>query len=420
MKMFDEQSVLDMEGFRRQGVGGCDECVAASQQKVSWCLNTKLRGFEEEAVVVSPGSASPKENRLQGSTWEDLPEELVDRVLAWLPPVCLIRLRRVCRRWHAIVNEHAFLRLLSQLPSHGPCFLMTQKNEDVWQSAVYSYPMSAWHSLPLAFIPKKAHSLIASAGGLLCFTGLEGRHDELFVCNPFREECKRLPDMHHTRQLGFVNMFMDKKARCYRIVAAGDCRYWGSNRAMPTEVYDSKSDTWAVFESHPVGNLHSLKSAFCNGQLYCLTLSPCGLVAFNIDRGMWESLPVRMPHSLLDAFLVAGECGRLLLVGRVGLYSVHQSMRIWELDMRRMDWVEIGRMPHMMFRALLRSSAESFQCFGHGNFICFAAQKQQRWLMYNTLKKIWHWFGSCPLLSGSSCKRIKGFFFEPRLDSVLL
>lgn len=280
--------------------------------------------------------------------------------------------------------------------------------------------MSAWHSIPLTFIPRKAHSLIASAGGLLCFTGLEGRHDELFVCNPLRKEWKLLPDMHHSRQLGFVNMFVDQKARCYRIITAGDCSYVSSNRVMPTEVYDSKSGRWAVYDSMPVGNLHSMKSAFCNGRLYCLTLSPCGLVAFDIDRGVWDSIPVRMPRSLLDAFLVAGDSGCLLLVGRVGLYSVHQSMRIWELDLRMMDWMEIGRMPHMMFKALLKSSAESFQCFGHGKYICFSAQKQQRWLMYDSSRKVWHWFGGTPLLSSSSSKRIKGFFFEPRLDAFVL
>lgn len=415
METFEGDS-SPQEGLDRQISSGYD---SSSQPKLFRRLKTKPRGFEEE-VVASPICSSPKDVVLDGSVWGDLPEELMDRVLAWLPPVCLFRLRGVCRRWHSVLNERGFLNLLSQLPSHGPCFLMSQKNGETWQTAVYSHPMNSWHSLPLTFIPRKAHSLIASAGGLLCFTGLEGRHDHLFVCNPLRKEFKFLPVMHHSRQLGFVHMVVDKKVRCYRIITTGDGSYTGSNRAMPTEVYDSKSDSWAVYDSMPVGNLHSLKSAFCNGRLYCLTLSPCGLVAFDINQGVWKSIPVRMPRSLLDAFLVSGDSGCLLLVGRVGLYSVHQSMRIWELDQRLMDWVEIGRMPHLMFKALLKSSAESFQCFGHGSYICFSAQKQQRWLMYDLCKKVWHWFGGCPLLSISSSKRIRGFFFEPRLDASVL
>ncbi|KAH7415648.1 hypothetical protein KP509_14G055500 [Ceratopteris richardii] len=280
--------------------------------------------------------------------------------------------------------------------------------------------MGLWHSLPSICTPKKAHTLIASAGGLLCFSALEGRHDELFICNPLRRECKQLPDMHHKRQLGFVNMFMDAKSRSYRIVAAGDYSYLGgTSRALPTEVYDSKSNSWTIYNSMPIGNLHSSKSAFCNGRLYCLTSSPCGLVAFDMDRGSWESIPVRMPRSLLDAFLVAGEYGHLLLVGRVGLYSVHQSMRIWELNLQKLDWDEVGKMPHSLFKSLLKSSAESFQCFGHGNFICFSAQKQQKWLVYDSFKRFWQWFGGCPLLPVPPGKRLRGIFYEPRLDAVV-
>jgi hypothetical protein len=104
-------------------------------------------------------------------------------------------------------------------------------------------------------------------------------------------------------------------------------------------------------------------------------------------------------------------------------------MQIWKLDPRLMEWVEIARMPHALLRALLRSSADSFQCFGHGRFVAFSAQKllQQRrsWLLYDASKQLWHWLGECPaplLSSGSSssCRRIRGFFFEPRLDMTLM
>ena len=91
-----------------------------SPQKIFRRLKTKPRGLEEEAVV-SPGSTSPKEITLEGLVWGGLPEELVDRILAWLPPICLFRLRGVCKRWHSIVNEHGFLKLLSQ-PFTWPMF----------------------------------------------------------------------------------------------------------------------------------------------------------------------------------------------------------------------------------------------------------------------------------------------------------
>ncbi|KAH7446017.1 hypothetical protein KP509_01G033100 [Ceratopteris richardii] len=414
-----ERIVKAMEEIDSQASLQCDSVRGSIPPKLFRRLKTKPRGFAEETIV-SPGCSSSKEVELESSVWRNLPEELVDRIMAWLPPIFFIRLQGVCKRWRDILNEHGFLRLLSQLPTHGPCFLITQKNGDIWHSAMYSHPMRQWHSLPLISTPKKAHSLIASAGGLLCFSALVGRHDELFICNPFRREYRQVPDMHHKRQLGFVNMFMDTKSRSYRIVAAGDYSYLGgNNRAFPTEVYDSKSNSWAIYDSVPVGILHSSKSAFCNGRLYCLTSYPCGLVAFDVDRGLWESVPVRMPHSLLDAFLVAGEYGCLLLVGRTGLYSVHQSMRIWELNLQKMDWTEVGKMPHILFNGWLKSIAESFQCFGNGNCIFFAAQKYQKWLVYDLMKKCWYSFGGCPLISGSPGKSLKGIFFEPRLDTLV-
>lgn len=90
---------------------GFEICDSPTQQKLFRRLKTKPRGFEEE-VLASTGCTSPKEVVLEGSVWGDLPEELVDRVLAWLPPVCLFRLRGVCRKWNSVLNECGFLNLL--------------------------------------------------------------------------------------------------------------------------------------------------------------------------------------------------------------------------------------------------------------------------------------------------------------------
>ncbi|KAH7307312.1 hypothetical protein KP509_22G053800 [Ceratopteris richardii] len=408
-----------------KGVAECDEDDSIEGEEGDNAEETGNALFSASSPSSSVSEGEEVAECEASSIWGELPSELVDRVLAFLPPICLFRLRAVCTRWRGLPDgDGGFFRALSkQIPPHGPCFLMAQKDGCVWRLVVYSYPMRSWHALPSPSPPEKEtapHSLVASAGGLLCFAVLHGCREELLVSNAFRQTYRRLPPLRHTRQLAFVAMITEENVSGFKIVAAGD---GSSARArpvdidIPTEVYDSKSDAWVSSHSQPPAGLRPQCSAFWRDRLYCLTVSPIRLVAFDLERCIWETLPVRMPRLLQDAHLIAGGGkGRLLLVGRIALYSLHQSMRIWEINAVDMEWTEVGRMPHMLFRALLRSSAESFQCFGYGDFICFAAQKQpQRWLLYDTSHKIWHWFGSCPLLSSSSRKKVRGFYFEPRL-----
>jgi hypothetical protein len=52
---------------------------------------------------------------MDGSLWSRLPEDLVDRVLAWLPAASLLRLRTVCRRWSEIMATKCFLEVCTQV-----------------------------------------------------------------------------------------------------------------------------------------------------------------------------------------------------------------------------------------------------------------------------------------------------------------
>jgi hypothetical protein len=105
----------------------------------------------------------------------------------------------------------------------------------------------------------------------------------------------------------------------------------------------------------------------------------------------------------------------LFLVGRIGLYSTLQSMRIWELDHGRTVWVEISRMPPRYFRALLRLSSERFECFGQDNLICFTSWNQGKGLLYDVDKKTWSWIAG----SASQSCNSQVCFYEPRFDTSI-
>jgi hypothetical protein len=207
-------------------------------------------------------------------------------------------------------------------------------------------------------------------------------------------------------------MVVDRTNRSFKVIATSDIY---GDKSLPTEVYDSKLNNWSLHQVMPAVNLCSSKMAYCDSKLYLETLSPLGLMMYRMDASYWEHIPAKFPRSLLDGYLVAGTQKRLFLVGRIGLYSTLQSMRIWELDHAKVIWVEISRMPPKYFRALLRLSAERFECFGQDNLICFTSWNQGKGLLYDVDKKVWSWIAGCALQSYNS----QVCFYEPRFDASI-
>lgn len=381
--------------------------TSPSRQKV---IKTKPRGLDEETAATF-GKAIHPDVQMEDNIWAMLPEDLLNEILARVPPFMIFRLRSVCRRWNSILQDSSFLKFHSQVPSHGPCLLTFWKNSQTPQCSVFSLPLKTWYRIPFNFLPLWAFWLVGSSGGLVCFSGLDGLTFRTLVCNPLTQTWRTLPSMHYNQQRQLI-MVVDRVDRSFKVIATSDIY---GDKSLPTEVYDSKLDRWAVHQIMPAVNLCSSKMAYCDSRLYLETLSPLGLMMYRLDTGYWEHIPAKFPRSLLDGYLVAGTQKRLFLVGRIGLYSTLQSMRIWELDHSKIMWVEISRMPPKYFRALLRLSAERFECFGQDNLICFTSWNQGKGLLYDVDKKAWSWIAGCALQSYNS----QVCFYEPRFDASI-
>lgn len=380
--------------------------TSPSRQKA---IKTKPRGLDEETVATISKAVHP-DIQMEDNIWAKLPEDLLNEILARVPPFMLFRLRCVCKHWNSILQDNSFLKFHSQVPSHGPCLLTFWKSSPSPQSSVFSLPLKTWYRIPFTFLPPWAFWLVGSSGGLVCFSGLDGLTFKILVCNPLTQTWRTLPSMHYNQQRQ-LNMIVDRMDRSFKVIAASDIY---GDRTLPTEVYDSKLDRWSLHQIMPAGNLCSSKMAFCNSRLYLETLSPLGLMMYQLDTGYWEHIPAKFPRSLLDGYLVAGTQKRLFLVGRM-LYSTLQSMKIWELDHVKIVWVEITRMPPKYFRALLRLSAERFECFGQDNLICFTSWNRGKGILYDVDKKVWSWVTGCGLQSYNS----QVCFYEPRFDASI-
>ncbi|KAJ6369813.1 hypothetical protein OIU76_028126 [Salix suchowensis] len=363
--------------------------TSPSRQKV---IKTKPRGLDEETVSKF-GKVVHPDVQMEDDIWAMLPEDLLNEILLRVPPFMIFRLRSVCKRWNSILQDSSFLKFHSQVPSHGPCLLTFWKNLQTPQCSVFSLPLKAWYRIRLHFCHSGHFGWLVLQEALFVFSGLDGITFKTLVCNPLTQTWRTLPGMHNNQQRQMI-MVVDRIDCSFKVIATGDIY---GNRSLPTEVYDSKLDRWSLHQIMPAVNLCSSKMAYCDSRLYLETLSPLGLMMYRLDPGYWEHIPARFPRSLLDGYLVAGTQKRLFLVGRIGLHSNLQSMRIWELDHAKITWVEISRMPPKYFRALLRLSAERFECFGQDNLICFTSWNQGKGLLYDVDKKVWSWIAGCAL-----------------------
>lgn len=402
------------------------------------------------------------------SLWSELPTDLLERVLAFLPPPAFFRFRAVCKKWDKIMYNSNFLKLCSEISAQRPWFVMFQTGPCDVVSA-YNPSLSKWHRFSLSFLPTRVQG-VAAAGGLLCCKGEVDGYRSLFVCNPITKTWRRLPPMRKKRIVPIVGLVVDRSTKAYKVIAAGDdLMSDGFNvRDLTTEVYDSATNSWELSGGIPPRSDLDLGVTLCQGFLYFVTYCPYGVLSYSIKQGVWKKIDASTPRYLTTPSLV--ECrGRLLMVGGVERKNVVRSIRIWELqrdtdreklladeellvrkcqdsskegsrsgnvavqkpaalpcpegseispDASLMKWVEIARMPHKIRKDFFKKSSDRyFSSVGHGDLICLTIYESPEVLVYDVSKRAWSWLPRYP--SEDFEEHLWGFPFDPRLDAVV-
>lgn len=339
--------------------------------------------------------------------WSQLPEDLVDRILAWLPVASFLRLRRVCRKWSTIMHLPSFLEVCASVPTTNPYFIKISNCEYSRLLSSYNPMLNKWHNIPIGFLPSHVGFPVASAGGLLCFINkFHGYVDDfcsLYMCNPLSKNWKELPAMPCKQRPILVSMVAERLPFKYQIIVAG---------LLTTEVYDSISGSWRRVGCLPRGEEVSRNIAFCNGNLYCLTPRwyNCTLLAYNLQQEVWAKVKTgRLPGYCQFRNLV-GCKGSIVIVGKSVRHQV-LCVCIWLLEQKTMKWREVGRMPQQMSDHFLGRPSESFYCTAHGDLIFLTRDNCEMGLLFDILQKSWRWVSGCP--------NLEGFAFEPRLDAIV-
>ncbi|EFJ36669.1 hypothetical protein SELMODRAFT_23216, partial [Selaginella moellendorffii] len=330
--------------------------------------------------------------------WGTLPEDILDRVLAWLPTQALIRSRSVCSRWNSITSSNTFLHIYSRVPSKDSWILMFA---DPHYKSVFVYipKTNKWLNMPLGFLPSHVDN-VTVAGGLLCFRMLDSNgSSSMCICNPLTRTWRKLPPMLGRWCGNLVGVVVDnehlenEERSTYKIVVQ-------TKHMVPyglrTEVFSSHTDLWTITGASEAN--FTTGSAFCNGHLYFMTWEAhngefiCdGVYAYNLEQGIWNRALAPMPYFYICPHLV--ECGgHLLMIG--GFWEqpvITVGIRVWELKQATLEWAIVETMPQHLFKHLLkRPGYRLFNCVGHGELIYLSeCLSPQLFVVFDFPRKRW-------------------------------
>lgn len=353
---------------------------------------------------------------LDSSIWRNLPSDILERVLAHLPVLSLLRFKTVCKKFNRVILSKPFLSTHSRLPPRDPWIAVLQ-SDSCSQIHAYNPNLNAWHQISLSFLPFHVRGL-ASAGGLLCCRGELNGSLSIVVCNPITKRWIILPPMIKKRLVPIVSTVV--KGSDLKVFVAGDdlLSDGHSVKDLSSEVFESSSSRWALSGSIPPETDLELGSVTSNGNLYFLTCTPHGALSFNLQEGVWTKIQAPMPKNLTILSLV--ECsGRIFIVGGATKKTLLDSIRIWELCENAMVWKEVAKVKNKLFKELYTDSELYFTAVGHGNRIYLSIYKRPQMLAFDISTRLWFWLPSHPVAGASEGKLLFCYPFNPNLISAI-
>ncbi|MED6163537.1 hypothetical protein PIB30_080938 [Stylosanthes scabra] len=358
-----------------------------------------------------------------------LPDELVERIIAYLPVASIFRAGSVCKRWYEIITSERFLWNLSHVLPQKPWYFMFT-NSDEPTGHAYDPILRKWYNIELPCIDN-SNWFIASSHGLVCFMD-NGSRSELCMCNPITKRCRKLeePPGFPFSDYSALAMSVNRESHKYT-VAIVKSRQVPDNFFMwdiSIHLYNSENATWATALTEILlGWRGGDESVICNGVLYFLVYSTGGgtpdsrhaLISYNIsNRSSQGSLRrnfIPVPCSLT--------CGRLMnlkeklvMVGGIGKQDrpdIIKGIGIWVLNDQK--WEEIVRMPHKYFQGFGELD-DVFASSGTDDIIYIQSYGSPALLTYDMNIKQWKWSQKCPIAKRFPLQLFTGFCFEPRLE----
>ncbi|CAL5085625.1 unnamed protein product [Urochloa decumbens] len=418
------------------------------------------------AAVERSGGSCGKKRKRAASGLADLHDDMLERVLARLPPSSYFRLRGVSRRWRAAADSNTFRAACARVPPRDPWFLMLQEDQDQQQQTVLvpARPAAAvfdsaerawarWRGAP-------GHAPVAAAGGLVLYR--DPATGDLTVVNPLTGASRALPPPPPSPSaLQAIAMYGSP----YRVVlimgelpdlsmatfdstknawegAVPLARKAEGDEASPRERAaeegeDASGDDAVYFLSKSGDVVATTMQRSASRQYSCSVACRAGagedavayflsrsgtVVACDLARRAFAELPRILPaYHEYSIDVVA--CGGAAYAVVLSEFLDAASLRVWEHDAGG-AWRQVAAMPPAMAHAF-RGAKADVNCVGHGDrvVVCvsFGDAAARGCFVCDVRTNTWEELP--PLAGGDGEDAATGFVaalsFEPRMEAAV-
>ncbi|XP_042435818.1 F-box/kelch-repeat protein At3g61590-like [Zingiber officinale] len=402
----------------------------------SWEESYPIAYFHREIAVLKP---MPPGDRDSSDQEEDtlisldaiLPDDLLEKVLSFLPIASIVRSSSVCKRWYEAV--HSGRPSWAKMSPQKPWYFMFTCSDDAVSGYAYDPSLRKWYSFDFPWI-EKSNWLTSSSCGLVCVMDGEDR-SRIFVCNPVTRDWKRLGDAPGGCSPDYcaLAVSVDRRTHGYTVAVAKckqvpqDYYQWD----FSIHIYESATSSWVTLFTQVLAGWRSGdECVICNGVLYLLIYSTS--VLRNVESRhclvMYDLAPRPSSSgtSLMQMAIPAPcslTCGRLMnlgdrlvMVGGIGKHDrpgIIKGIGIWELEKK--EWWEVARMPHKFFQGFGEFD-DVFASSGADDLVYIQSFGSPALLTFDMSQKLWKWSVKSPVTKRFPLQLFTGFCFEPRLE----
>lgn len=385
---------------------------------------------------------------------EDLNQDVLERVLSWLPTSTFFRLTSVCKRWKSVADSASFRLACAAVPSRDPWFFMVDPN--LSRMVVFDSAERNWKRLNrptlLHETPNHNSMPVAASGGLICFRNLRGN---FVVCNPVTGSCsevfslgpsvqnlplhaivmKAYSSLHCSSHYKLALVFGEIPNLSFRVYnSSTNC--WEEETALRRNVVDNNrlefdsNDDNAVYFLSKAGNVvatnmqrspfkqySSVITSGKDGEEIVYFLSSTGrVVACNLTRKSFTEYPRLLPV-FSEYSIDVVECGGRVLVVLLSEFFESASLRVWWYDEDSRAWRQIAAMPPAMSHEWYGKKVD-INCVGAGDqiLICLNSAELFSYVLCDLVANEWTELPKC-CEDGKAMEFMSAFSFEPRIEA---